>query len=147
MKTNLAVVLVSLATSAIVNAIPLPQPNYDPTLQIPQSVFDFQTPNILTRSEGPWSDGVEFLLAENEPSPATPIPGQKQPETPIDIPRGGDSQQRVVPQKDSGLTIPSRPTSDVPDITHSQPPEFRPIQEGGFGGLDDVFDLLKTSHW
>lgn len=148
MKTQLAVVLVSLATSAIVNATPLPQPNYDPTLQIPQSVFDFQTPNILTRSEGLWNDGNEFLLVENEPNPAAPTPDQKQSGEPIDVPGYNDNQQRVVPKKDSGINAPPLSNPDFPDIQQSQQPEFRPIKGGESGeGLDALFNLIKPSGW
>lgn len=145
MKTKLAVVLVSFATSAIVNAIPLPQPNYDPTLQIPQSVFDFQTPNILTRSEGLWGDGTEFLLADSEPNPAAPTPDQKQsgePE-PFRTPGGEDNQQQVVPQKDSGINVPILSKPDAHDITHSQPPDVNPTN-GDFGGL---IDSLRSLGW
>lgn len=142
MKTNLAVVLVSLATSTVVNAFPVPQPNYDPTLQIPQSVFDFQTPNILTRSEGLWSDGTEFLLAESEPGPATPAPSQKQPGDPVDIPGHEDSQKKVVPNKDSGLNIPRLSSPDIHDTTTSQPPEINPTNKEGLGGFSDIMKLF-----
>lgn len=142
MKTNLAVVLVSLATSTVVNAFPVPQPNYDPTLQIPQSVFDFQTPNILTRSEGLWSDGTEFLLAETEPSPAAPAPGPEQPGDPVDIPGHEDNQKKVVPNKDSGLNIPHLSSPDIHDTTNSQPAEITPTNKDGLGGVSDLMRLL-----
>lgn len=144
MKTKLAVVLVSLATSTVVNAFPVPQPNYDPTLQIPQSVFDFQTPNILTRSEGLWSDGTEFLLAASEPIPATPAPSQKPSGEPVEPPGQEDNQKKVLPNKDSGLNIPPLTSPDLHDITNSQPPEINPTnKDGEFGGLSDILRFLS----
>lgn len=139
MKTTFAVALVSLATSAIVNAIPLPQPNYDPTLQIPQSVFDFQKPNILTRSERLWNAGSEFVIADSDPNPSAPDPQQTPKSDPHEIPTNGDNQEQVIPKKDSGLPFFSHP--DVPDTTHVQPPEVNP-SNGKSGGLDWLFDLL-----
>lgn len=145
MKTNFSIVLVSLATSAIVNAIPLPQPNYDPTLQIPQSVFDFQKPNILTRSERPWSAGSEFVIADSEPNPSAPNP-QHPPgnggNDPLEIPTNGDNQEEVVPRKDSGLPFFSSPD----DTTHRQPPDVNP-SNGKSGEFDWLFDLLIPKAW
>lgn len=143
MKTNLAVVLVSLATSTVVNAFPVPQPNYDPTLQIPQSVFDFQTPNILTRSEGLWSDGTEFLLAGNEPIPATPAPRQEPSGDPVEPSGYEDNQKKVIPSKDSGLNIPPLTSPDLHDITDSQPSEIKPTKnDEEVGGLSDLLRFL-----
>lgn len=144
MKTNFSVVLVSLATSAIVNAIPRPQPNYDPTLQIPQSVFDFQKPNILTRSEGLWRAGSEFVIADSQPDPPAPDPQQTPQIIPDEIPTDRDNQEQAVPKKDSGLPILSKP--DVPDTTHSQPPEVYPANRQ-LGGLDWLLDLLSPAGW
>lgn len=143
MKTNFAVVLVSLATSAIVNAIPLPQPNYDPTLQIPHSVFDFQTPNILTRSERPWSAGSEFVIADSEPNPSAPDPQQPPKNEGDELPTGRDNQEEVVPRRGSGLPFFSNP--DIPD-THGQPPEVDP-SNGKSGELDWLFDMLLPKGW
>lgn len=145
MKTKLAIVLVSLATSTVVNAFPVPQPNYDPTLQIPQSVFDFQTPNILTRSEGLWSDGTEFLLAGSEPIPATPAPSQKPSGDPVEPPEHEDNQKKVVPNKDSGLNIPPLTSPDLHDTTDSQPPEINPTNKDGEGG--GLSDILRFFGW
>lgn len=144
MKTNFAVVLVSLATSAIVNAIPLPLPNYDPTLQIPQSVFDFQKPNILTRSKRLWSAGSEFGIADSEPSPSTPDPQQTPDNDPLETPTNGDSQDQGVSRKGSDLPFFSKP--DVPDTTHAQPPEVNP-SNGKSGELDWLFDLILPKSW
>lgn len=147
MKTSLAVVLVSFATSTVVNAFPIPQPNYDPTLQIPQSVFDFQTPNILTRSEGLWRDGTEFLLAESEPIPAASAPTQKQSGAPVDPSWHKDNQQKVVPNEDSGLNIPYLSSPDIYDH-NSQPPEMSPAKKDGPGGeLGGLSDIIKFLSW
>lgn len=143
MKTNFATVLVSLAASAIVNAIPLPQPNYDPTLQIPQSVFDFQKPNILTRSEKIWSDGTEFVMSSSEPEPLAPQPHQPPENDHLQYPSGKDNQEPV-PKKDSGLPFFSKP--DVPDTTNSQPPEVYPSNKSP-GRLDWFLNLLLPDSW
>lgn len=141
MKTDFAVVLISFATSAIVNANPIPQPNYDPTLQIPQSVFDFQEPNILTRSERPWSAGSdEFVMTNSEPNPSAPDPQQTPSQDPLDIPTDEDSQKEAVPRRGSGLPLFSKP--DIPDTTHVQPPEVNP-STGKSGDLKNwLLDLL-----
>lgn len=144
MKTDFAVVLVSLATSAIVSAIPLPQPNYDPTLQIPQSVFDFQKPNILTRSESLGNAGSEFVIADSEPNPQLPSPDQTPKNDPIEIPTGEDNQRQVVPKHGSGLPFFSNP--DVPDTTNSQRPEVNP-SNGLAGKFDWLFHLFSLKSW
>lgn len=139
MKTNSAVVLVSLATSAIVSAIPLSLPNYEPTLQIPQSVFDFQKPNILTRSESLWGAGSEFVIADSEPNPSAPESQRTPQNDPVESPTNGDSHEKPVPKKGSGLPLFSQP--DDSDITHLQLPEFNPGNEPS-NEIDRVLDLL-----
>lgn len=145
MKTDFTVVLISLATSAIVTANPIPRSNYDPTIQIPQSVFDFQEPNILTRSERVLGAGSEFVMANSESNPLAPNPEQTPAYEPSEIPTGGDNQEQEVPRKDSGLPFLSKP--DVHDTTHSQPPDIDPSN----GELRDfkgwLLDLLSPKGW
>lgn len=139
MKTNSAVVLVSLATSAIVNAIPLSLPNYEHTLQIPQSVFDFQKPNILTRSGSLLGAGSEFVIADSEPKPSAPDSQRTPQNDPVKTPTDRDSQEQADAKKGSGLPFFSQP--DDSDITHFQLPEFNP-DNGLPGELDRFLDLL-----
>lgn len=145
MKTDFAVVLISLATSAIVHAKPFPRPNYDPTLQIPQSVFDFQEPNILTRSEQLLGDGSEFVMANSDPNPSAPNPQQTPAHEPIETPTGGDNQEEEVPRKDSGLPFLSKP--DIPDTTYSQPPEFNSSNGESRDFKNWLLDLISPKSW
>lgn len=127
----------------MVIAIPLPQPNYDRTLQIPQSVFDFQKPNILTRTAGLWKDGSATLIADSEPIPSAPAPNPNPPENPIHTPGGEDNQENLVhPYQESGIKFPLLPAPDVPDTTHSQPPEFKPSNGDSDEGAESVYDFL-----
>lgn len=146
MKTDFAVVLISLATSAIVSANPIAQPNYDSRLQIPQSVFDFQEPNILTRSERPWSAGSEeFVMANSKPNPSAPDPQQTPSYDPLEIPTGGENQEEAVPRKGSDIPFFSKP--DIPDTTHGQSPEVNPSNGKAAELKNWLLDLLLPQSW